>query len=232
MMRYVALVAALVALAGWLVQEGAFYQTGNNWFEACWTKMNANRKPATPQESVAWNQCELKIDRTLYEAGYIFVRFSGETPASRAIGAACPSVSNFPPMDLDYFVVREVEHLGGPLLSDRFFSAERMIRRVFAVRWPNCPAVREANGYPKLVMRGGAWEFESKCVPCEEEAELQRRTRMPKEQREERIRELSERKFPMILTIDELREMYQLIDQREEFGPNEPKTWMFPRHGG
>ena len=60
-------------------------------------------------------------------------------------------------------------HQGGPTVFDRFTPANRLIVRTFTAKWPNCPAARAANGFPRIVERNGKFEFEEPCKPCEAE---------------------------------------------------------------
>ena len=76
-----------------------------------------------------------------------------------------------------------VEKTGGPTLIERFTPPDAMIERAFKSKWPNCPSEAKANGFPKIVLRGEVWEFESTCKPCEAEKEaaeaLQKQPRFP-----------------------------------------------------
>lgn len=62
--------------------------------------------------------------------------------------------------------VRLIVDIGGPTLIDKFTPPDAMIERAFLSRWPNCSSVAKANGFPKIVLLGGKWEFQSPCKPC------------------------------------------------------------------
>ena len=155
-----------------------FYQTGQQWFDSCWALGNAKRNPATPQEAVAWKQCEPVTERAVYEAGFVF---GGDpekeiTPAAKAITAACPS--NWIDMPIGgafLLAVGLIEKQGGPRLVDRFMPPESIVAHAFKSRWPGCPSARAANGFPKIVLKGDTWDFESPCKPCAEEKAAQAR---------------------------------------------------------
>ena len=166
------ILVVLISLGVWLAQSGVFYQTGRLWFDSCWTLKNAKRDPLTPQEAIAWKQCEPVTEKAVYEAGFIF---GGDpkkeiTPAAKAITAACPSNWSDIPIGGAFFLpVQLIERQGGPRLVDRFMPPESLVAHAFKSKWPGCPAARVANGYPKIVRKGDAWDFESPCKPCAEE---------------------------------------------------------------
>lgn len=166
------LILALIAATGWLIQAGVLYQTGQQWFEACWTQAKAKRSPSTPQEAIAWGQCEPIAERSVYQAGYLFSADASMavTPQAKALANSCPSsYSDMPIAGINLFVVLQLERDGGPTWSDRFLPPNQMIVRVFESRWPDCPNVRKAEGYPMLIQHADGWRWEKPCMPCENE---------------------------------------------------------------
>jgi hypothetical protein len=160
-----------VIAIGWMVHAGVFFQTGNQWFQSCWTEQNGNRKPVTPEESIAWSKCESVTKRAVFSSGFV-PSVNPEyaiTPETKALTGVCPS--NYSDIagdgSMKYLAVPLVVKIGGPTLIDKFTPPDAMIERAFQARWPNCQAVAKANGFPKIVLRDGKWEFESSCKPCE-----------------------------------------------------------------
>ncbi|MFM0513622.1 hypothetical protein [Paraburkholderia sp. RL17-373-BIF-A] len=87
------LVVIVLAIAVWGLNAGWFYQTGQQWFDTCWQSINSKNPPATSAESTAWEQCGPRIQKALYDAGYVF---GGNpeyavTPELKAVDAACPN---------------------------------------------------------------------------------------------------------------------------------------------
>ena len=168
-MRLFAFIAAIAI--GWMVYAGVFFQTGSQWFQSCWIEQNETRKPVTPEESIAWSKCESVTKRAIFSSGFVP---SGNpeyatTPETKALTDVCPS--NYSDIAADgsmkHLAVPLVEKIGGPTLIDKFTPPDAMIERAFKSKWPNCQAVVKANGFPKIILRGGEWEFESPCKPCE-----------------------------------------------------------------
>ncbi|MFM0513623.1 hypothetical protein [Paraburkholderia sp. RL17-373-BIF-A] len=57
---------------------------------------------------------------------------------------------------------------GGPQWLDKFMPPDQMIVRTFNKRWPNCSAVRAANGFPKIVQKpDDTFGWSGPCKPCE-----------------------------------------------------------------
>lgn len=163
----------LLVAVGWALQKGWFYQTGQQWFDSCWASVNANgRSAASPEEATAWAQCGPVVDKALFDAGYVF---SGNPqyaviPQLHALAAACPSNYTDIPLAGPYsLAVSLIQDAGGPRWLDRFLPPGRMIVKVFDARWPQCTVERVRNGFPKIVMISGKWDFESHCVPCDAE---------------------------------------------------------------
>lgn len=165
-----ALITALVI--GWAVHAGIFFQTGNQWFQSCWVEQHEKRSPLTPEESIAWTRCEPVAQRAVFGSGFVP---SGNpdyavTPESKALSNACLSnYTDVPIGGMKYLAVGLIEKAGGPSLVERFTPPDAMIVRAFKSKWPNCQSVARANGFPKIVLRGEAWEFETTCKPCEAE---------------------------------------------------------------
>ncbi len=164
--------AILAAAIAWMAHAGVFYQTGTQWFQSCWIAKHEKRSPATPDESIAWAKCEPTTQRAVFNAGFVL---SGNpeyavTPELKALGNACPSLyRDIPIAGMNYLAVNMVEESGGPTVVDSFTPPDAMIKTAFMSKWPNCPSVAKANGFPRAVYRGDAWEFESPCKPCEAE---------------------------------------------------------------
>lgn len=159
-------------ILAWVVHAGVFFQTGHQWFEACWAAQNAHRSAQSPEEAIAWAQCGPVAQRALYDAGYVFPGNPeyAVTPALKALANACPSsYTTIPLSGVQLLAVEFIQQDGGPTLIDRFTPPDAMILRAFDKRWPNCRSVRIANGFPPIVMRKGEWGFETPCKPCEAE---------------------------------------------------------------
>lgn len=170
-MRIAAILTAIVGLL-LLAQTGILYQTGHQWFESCWTQINEKRAPATPEEAIAWKQCEPVAEKAIYEAGFIFGGSpeKAQTAASKAVLDACPSNwTDVPIGGIRYLAIRLVEEQGGTRLVDRFIPPEWLVAHVVQTKWPRCADTRAANGYPRIVKRGDTWDFETPCIPCEAE---------------------------------------------------------------
>lgn len=167
-MRLFAITAAIAL--GWMVHTGMFFQTGNQWFQSCWTQVYGEREPATPNEAVAWSKCDLLTERAFYGSGFVPMGsvFDVGTPEVDALYSACPSkFHDFEIERMRTLAIDLIVTAGGPTLIDGFMPPDSMIERAFKSRWPNCQAVAKANGFPKIILRGGKWEFESPCKPCE-----------------------------------------------------------------
>jgi hypothetical protein len=168
------IVWVILIAGGAALYAGLFYQTGQQWFDACWAKANANGQSAkSPEEAIAWAQCEETTNRALFNAGYTF---SGNpeyavTPALKLIVASCPSNFNDIPIGgVDLLAVSLVQSGGGPRLADRFLPPDHMILRAFNAKWPTCIDARDRTGIPKIVkQQNGEWAFASRCEPCEAE---------------------------------------------------------------
>ena len=176
MRQFVFFSASLIFSAvvlGWMVHTGVFFQTGNQWFQSCWTQDSAARAPATPNEAIEWSKCEPVTERAFYGSGFVPMGsvFDIGTPEIDALDAACPrKYTDFSQHNIGRMrglAVHLIVKTGGPTLLDAFTPPDSMIERAFKSRWPNCQAVAKANGFPKIILRGGKWEFESPCKPCE-----------------------------------------------------------------
>ena len=171
--KLIAIAAILAVALAWVAQAGVFYQTGSQWFQACWSLKNLRRSAETAEESMAWSKCSPTAQRAVYSAGIVP---SGDpdnsfTPAVKALNQACPSnFKDIPLFGLSFLAVNLIEASGGPSVWDRFMSPDGMIQRAFESKWPNCSSVAQAQGFPKIVARGEKWEFETPCKPCEVEA--------------------------------------------------------------
>lgn len=165
-------IVILAAIAAWAAYAGAFYQTGQDWYNACWTSQHARRAAETPQESITWSRCEPVTLRAFFGAGFIAPGEAARavTQAERAVAQACPSsYSDVPIGGLSFLAVRLIEASGGPTFTDRFLPVDSMIARAFKERWPQCQATRIASGYPKVIQIGDKWDYETPCKPCETE---------------------------------------------------------------
>ena len=159
-------------------QKGAFYTTGKQWFDSCWTAQNSKRQAASPDEAVSWGKCEKIASSAIYDAGFVFAGTDSLTAPSRAVAAACPSGwSDLPLGGVAVLGVNLVASDGGPSVRDRFTPARDLIVRAFVHRWPRCPLVRAQNNFPKLVEgAGGEFAWERPCEPCQ----LEERARQAK----------------------------------------------------
>ena len=169
----------LVGLATMLAGCDNSYQTGADWFHNCWNALHSkDGKPATPEEAIAWAKCAPTAERALYDAGYI-IAGSPEyavTPQLQAIGRACPSSwSDIPLFGVQELAVNLIEKAGGPAPKYRTLPADGMIVDVFKSEWPNCPDVRKANGFPKIVRKGEGWGWARECEPCKDEERARQR---------------------------------------------------------
>ncbi|REE21198.1 hypothetical protein B0G71_4350 [Paraburkholderia sp. BL27I4N3] len=162
-------IAAGVAYAA---HSGWFYQTGQQWFDSCWSSINSKAPASSATEATAWAQCEPQTKRALFDAGYIF---SGNpqyavTPELQAVTTACPSnFTDIPMAGIQIMAVDMIEKDGGPQWIDKFLPPDRMIVRTFDKRWPTCVTTRAANGFPKIVPKGDSWDWAGPCKPCEAE---------------------------------------------------------------
>ena len=162
----------LVGLLAWAAHSGWFYQTGQQWFDTCWSAQNLTDGPKTPEEALARGQCKYNAEKALFAAGFVF---SGNpefsvTPELKATSDACPSnYKDVPIAGPQILVVNMIQERGGVDRLDSFLPASRLIVRTFESRWPSCPAVREANGFPKIVEKNGEFDWATKCKPCEAE---------------------------------------------------------------
>lgn len=150
-----------------------FYQTGQQWFESCWSyTKSTDHTPKSPAEESAWQQCEPEIRRALFDAGYIF---GGNpdyavTPELKAVEAACPNGwSEIPMSGVNVMAIDLITRDGGPQFLDKFLPPDRMIVRTFNKRYPNCNAERAKNGFPKIVPKGDDFDWSEPSKPCEAE---------------------------------------------------------------
>jgi hypothetical protein len=189
-MRPVVALSLVVALA-LCVQAGLFFQTGHQWFEACWSRVSLSDQPATAKEAVAWARCAPVAEEAIYSAGFVFFGdydsdsdfgvgpadpagpiFFRRDPdntaiaAEKAIAAACPSNMTDVPIGGAYFLTVDLIKKQGVRLIDRLIPSQHMIANAFETRWPACVSTRIANGYPKIVKKGDAWDWETPCEPC------------------------------------------------------------------
>jgi len=167
------LIAGVIAA---LCYNGAFYQTGAQFYKSCWQKSHANGKePSSPEQAASWASCESTADNALFGAGFVYAGnpLYAVTPQLKAVGLACPNGYNQIPVGGPWILAVEwIQNDGGPTFADRFSSAEETIVRVFKSRYQNCVSTAAANGFPHRVNRGPAgWEFETPCIPCKAEEE-------------------------------------------------------------
>ena len=174
------LIAFFVCIAAWVAQTGMIYQTGQQWYETCWTSIHAKREANTAQEAKAWRQCSPLAEESVFNAGYIFAGQPPITAPSKALADACPgSWSDLPLGGIHVLVVRLIEEQGGPTLIEGFQPAEQLIVRAFKTKWPKCPKARHDNGFPKLVRLGERWHFDGRCRPCAVEDVARETQRLP-----------------------------------------------------
>lgn len=169
----------LGVIAFFVLRTGVLYQTGSQWFTACWQAQHATEPAKTPEEAIARNSCGHTAEAALYDAGYIFAGNPeyAKTPELHAVQQACPNAySEVPLMGIQILLVDDLEAHGGTDLLDSVLPAGTTIKRVLKKRWPNCAAVREAAGFPKVIEKNGGFHFADDCKPCEAEqaAKVQR----------------------------------------------------------
>ena len=165
---------ALVIAAGvaYAAHSGWFYQTGQQWFDSCWSSINSKGPASSATEAIAWAQCEPQTKNALFDAGYIF---SGNpeyavTPELQAAIKACPSnFTDIPMAGVQIMAVDMIQKDGGPQWVDKFLPPSWMIVRTFDKRWPTCAVTRAANGFPKIIQKGDSWVWAEPCKPCEAE---------------------------------------------------------------
>jgi hypothetical protein len=180
------LLIVAVAIAA-LCYSGVFYETGAQFYEACWQKSHAKgAEPGSPEQAARWASCESTADRALFGAGFIFAGnpTNAVTPQLKAVGAACPNAYNQIPVGGAWILAVEyIQNDGGASFADRFSSAGATVLRVFGSRWPSCATTAAANGFPRLVNRGtDGWVYETPCIPCKaEEAEIARQLKESEE---------------------------------------------------
>jgi hypothetical protein len=186
------LVAAVV-IGAILSHQGVFYQTGSQFYRTCWERLHSkpDSKPDTPEQAAAWATCQLVAESAFSKEGFLF---SGNpelavTPQLTAVYHACPSQwSDMFPEDLWRVAVQVIQDNGGPRLPDKFLPAASAVTRAFSTKWPSCVATARKNGFPRIVMRNGSWDFEEKCVPCEAGQEAIAKEQQAWEEREKQTR--------------------------------------------
>jgi hypothetical protein len=152
--------------------NGWFYQTGQQWFDSCWSSIHSQGTAKTPAEAIAWQQCEPEAKGALFDAGYVFAGNPqyAATPELKAVNTACPSnFTDIPMGGVNVLAVDLIQKDGGPGILDKLAPPDRMIVRAFNKRWPNCASTRAANGFPRLVRKGDDWDWSEPCKPCEAE---------------------------------------------------------------
>jgi hypothetical protein len=166
------LAVIVLAIAAWLDYKGVFFQTGNQWFQSCWTASNSNRPAENADEEVAWQQCGPVAERAIYNAGFVFGGDVGSavTPAVQALDKVCPSNwTDVPLGGVQILAVNLIAKQGGPKLLDAFIPPDRMIVAAFQRRWPRCQAVRKQYGFPRVILTNGQWNYATPCKPCQAE---------------------------------------------------------------
>jgi hypothetical protein len=170
-------VRALVAFAifiliaaggGYLAYIGAFYPTGRQYYEVCWTKKNAEQSHAAVQshapdayQDVIWGNCDSIAERVIYASGMLTNNQDKDEIALRAV---CPELLYW----YSWEIIDAVRASGGPTLVDAITPAEWMIGRIAKARWPKCDEERRRLGYPKVVeTKPGEFGWAEVCAPCE-----------------------------------------------------------------
>ena len=161
-------VVAVVAAIAWMTHAGIFYQTGTQWFQACWAQRNANRPPGTLDEKLAWAKCEPMPQRVAYTAGYEFPDAAPAVTAElEAVKNACPR--RYLGFQFRNFVIDIIERDEGTTVFDGFIPAETMVLNKLSSKWPNCPSVARASGFPMIVWHQDGWHRDYPCEPCKVE---------------------------------------------------------------
>ena len=164
----------VLAIVGALAYFGFFYDTGAQWYDACWRKMAATkdeREPIAPDSSTAsiWQRCDVTNDRSIYAIGFIFTVDPKDATDTQAtvFTQACPRQWDIAFRGMTAETLKLIGEQGGVTIFDRFLPADLMIERVWRTRWPNCDAERRRQGYPRIVeVRPGQWGWETPCLPC------------------------------------------------------------------
>jgi hypothetical protein len=173
------LVLIAVAVAGALAYYGAFYDTGRQWYEACWAKKAATAsfasepKASDPYMDARWTRCDSTNERAIYEIGFIF---AGSPDAAtdddaRRLLKACPSSWTMPMAGIYMETLTLIGQQGGISFVDSFTPADWMIQRVWRKNWPNCAFERQRQNYPILVEKQpGSFDWQTPCIPCQKYA--------------------------------------------------------------
>ena len=174
---------AVAAIAGvavlWALQSGVFYQTGTQWFHSCWAKMEATPNlfreahPANEIQAVDWAACDLKAGQAIYRVGLIVTWFPDGAPNSDAkeLQTACPDGFREIPFGGPYVLAMQlIEESGGPSLIDRVLPADHLLERTWLKHWPQCVAVRQRQGYPRVEMNETVrmWGWADPCDICDQ----------------------------------------------------------------
>lgn len=166
-------VLVICGAIAYAASTGAFYVTGKQWFDSCWTAQHSQRQANSPEEAVSWGSCEKTASSAIFNAGFMFAEDRSEaiTPPVRAIADVCPNGGTDLPLGgVAVLGVDLVQDEGGPRFRDRFTPARELIVRAFRRHWPNCPAGRVANHFPILIEKpGGEFGWNGRCAPCEAE---------------------------------------------------------------
>jgi hypothetical protein len=118
----------MVAAGVWLAATGNLYQTGAQWFDACWSLRSAvlseGQAAIAPDATTAaaWHTCQ-----PVAEEAFIATGVQQASPGEVAPGAlkiTCRSrASEVPITRLDFVVVKIIEGDGGPGFFDRVLPA-------------------------------------------------------------------------------------------------------------
>lgn len=167
----VALLSLLVV--GLLLRSGLVYQTGSQWFDACWQNLHGtSQAAATPQQAIDQARCEPAFEKAVFGRGFVFAgkRENAVTPELIAFHGACPSLWSDVPLAGGYaLAVDRIVQSGGPRIVDHLLPPTQLIARAMEEKWPLCSEVRERSGIPRLVWSDTMWSFEAPCKPCEDE---------------------------------------------------------------
>ena len=113
-----AFILILAGTTAWILQTGVLYQTGQQFYDACWAKAHANGKePESPEQAAQWGSCQETADAALFDAGFIFAGNpeNAVTPQLKAVVMACPSSWSEIPIDGVWsLAVSRIAQQGGP----------------------------------------------------------------------------------------------------------------------
>ena len=140
----------MLMVAAGLAYSGVFYETGSQFYDACWER-SVKAKAAggfkepeagSAKQATLWANCTPITARALDAAGFAF-GYSGENAPKdqQTLAKYCPDAFAELPASPDYLyltTVKTIEMAGGPSALDHLTPAEWLVERSFKARWPKC----------------------------------------------------------------------------------------------